>query len=99
MSNRVHCATGELWCQSYTSIEVCAPPHALSLEEDIDVEVEKHHYHIDALLDTKIQTCTCGLLLQKTMWVEDSVLEKVHKTLEDPGKKLDIAAKLSCTER
>lgn len=66
----------------------------------LDVEVEKHHYRIAALLDTKTQTHTYVLLLQKTVRVEkDTILEKVYKTLQDPGKKLDIAVKSSCTER
>lgn len=65
----------------------------------LDVEVEKHHYHIAALLDTKTQTHTYVLLLQRTVRVEkDTILEKVYKTLQDPGKKLDIAVKPSCTE-
>ena len=76
------------------------PPYALSLEDGIDVEVEKHHYHIAALLDIKTQKCTYVLLLQKTVRVEkDTILEKVYTTLEDRGKKLDIAVKPSCTER
>lgn len=74
------------------------PPHTLSLEDAIDVEFEKHDYHIATLLDTNTRKCSYVLILQKIVMVKkDAILEKVYETLEDPGKKLSIAVKLSCT--
>lgn len=72
----------------------------LPLEDGTDEEVEKHHYHIAAPLDTKTQKSTYVLLLQKITKVEkDTILEKVYKTLEDPEKNLDRAVKPPSTKR
>ena len=63
------------------SAPIPAPPG-----DGIDIEVEKHHQNIAALLET--DKCTNLLLLQKMWRVEKNSIGKVYKTLENPGKEL-----------
>lgn len=62
------------------------PPYLLPLGGGIDIGVEKQHQHIAALLET--DKCTNLLLLQKLWRVEKNSIDKVYKTLENPGKEL-----------
>ncbi|XP_060106025.1 uncharacterized protein C8orf74 homolog [Heteronotia binoei] len=66
-------------CQTFTSLEVCAPPTPLPLMEGMDVEVWKYQQQLATFSEMEAQKRTEMMLIRKTLDRErERMLQKVY---------------------